>query len=340
MAADFQFETTFLTAWDEFVVNECKTVTTMVDAAPIILARNLRVSSFNCKIRLCQLCGILLCPEAKVHVQVEDHTGCVSANMIEETAETFLQCSGQKLMQIAALKNQDILNDIRASTTEEHMLYLKVINNNKKTVALKYDVVFMLEPILDINTALNIGENPVGGFMVEEKTAHRTCINKQPIKAYAQPMLSPTEPVYSITNAIHTCFQTNTVIASRNITDLRLVANITNQSDKTRASLSKDVFLTMGKFFQYAFPSAVMVCTLVSNELGAGKPRAARDAVFVVLILSVSEFIIASTVIFFCRYILGYAFSNEMDVVNHVKDMTPFLCLSKVSCLNDSIPKA
>ncbi|CAI9758415.1 unnamed protein product [Fraxinus pennsylvanica] len=145
---------------------------------------------------------------------------------------------------------------------------------------------------------------------------------------------------------------------------------------KTRASLSKDVFLTTSEFFQYAIPSAVMVCfewwsfeavvllggllpnpeletsvlsiclavtashflvqysigvaasTRVSNELGAGKPRAARVVVFVVLVLSVSEFIIASTIIFFCRYIIGYAFSNEMDVVNYVKDMTPFLCLS------------
>ncbi|KAL2548094.1 hypothetical protein Fot_09624 [Forsythia ovata] len=131
-------------------------------------------------------------------------------------------------------KNQAILNDIRASTTEEHMLYVKVINNNKRTVALKYDVVFMLEPILDINKALNIGENPVGGFTVEETTAPRTCINKQPIKAYAQPMLSPTKPVYGRTNATHTCFQTNTVIASRNITDLRLVENIADQSDLKR----------------------------------------------------------------------------------------------------------
>ncbi|KAL2489926.1 Metallophos domain-containing protein [Forsythia ovata] len=152
-------------------------------------------------------------PRAKVHVQVEDHTGCVSANMIGETAETFLQCSGQKLMQIAALKNQAILNNIRASTTEEHMLYVKVINNNKRTVALKYDVRIL-----------------VGGFTVEEKTAPRTCINKQPIKAYAQPMLSPTKPVYGRTNATHTCFQTNTVIASRNITDLRLVENIADQN--------------------------------------------------------------------------------------------------------------
>ncbi|KAL2509561.1 Uncharacterized protein Fot_33208 [Forsythia ovata] len=109
------------------------------------------------------------------------------------------------------------------------MLYLKVINNNKKTVALKYDVVFMLEPILDINTALNIGENRVRGFMVEEKSEHRTCINKQPIKAYALPVLSPTDPVSGRHNAIHTCFKTNTVIATRNITDLCLVANIANQ---------------------------------------------------------------------------------------------------------------
>ncbi|KAL2493646.1 replication protein A 70 kDa DNA-binding subunit D-like [Forsythia ovata] len=170
-----KFETTFLTVWDEFVVNECKIVTTMVGATPIILARNLRVSSFN--------------------------------------------------------ENHDILNDIRASTTEEHMLYLKVINNNKKTAALKYDVVFMLEPILDINTALNIGENSVRDFMVEEKSAYRTCINKQPIKAYALPVLSPIDPVSGRQNAKHTCFKTNTVIASRNITDLRLVANIANQSD-------------------------------------------------------------------------------------------------------------
>ncbi|KAL2457542.1 MATE efflux family protein [Forsythia ovata] len=161
-----------------------------------------------------------------------------------------------------------------------------------------------------------------------------------------------------------------------NVILLGLYVKYSSVCKKTRASLSKDVFLSMGKFFQYAIPSAVMVClewssfevvillggllpnpkletsvlsicltitslhylvqysfsaaasTLVSNELGAGKPRAARDAVFAVLVLSVLEFIIASTIIFFCRYILGYAFSNEMDVVNYVKDMTPFLCLS------------
>ncbi|KAL2546515.1 hypothetical protein Fot_15748 [Forsythia ovata] len=156
-------------AWDEFVVNECKTVTTMVGAAPVILARNLR-------------------------------------------------------------ENHDILNNICASTIEEHMLYLKVINNNKKTAGLKYDVIFMLEQILDINTALDIGENSVGSVVLEVKSAYRTCINKQPIQAYAMPVLSPTDPISGRQNAKHTCFKTNIVITSRNIADLHLIANIANQS--------------------------------------------------------------------------------------------------------------
>ncbi|CAA2978820.1 DETOXIFICATION 14-like [Olea europaea subsp. europaea] len=161
-----------------------------------------------------------------------------------------------------------------------------------------------------------------------------------------------------------------------NVILLGLYVKYSSVCKKTHASFSKDVFLTMREFFQYAIPSAVMVClewwsfevvillggllpnpeletsvlsvcltitslhylvqysigaaasTRVSNELGAGKPGAARVAVLAVLVLSVSEFVIASTIIFFCRYILGYAFSNEMDVVNYVKDMTPFFCVS------------
>ncbi|KAL2531633.1 MATE efflux family protein [Abeliophyllum distichum] len=145
---------------------------------------------------------------------------------------------------------------------------------------------------------------------------------------------------------------------------------------KTHASFSRDVFRTMGEFFRFAIPSAVMVClewwsfelvillsgvlpnpqletsvlsvcftttslhyhipysfgaaasTLVSNELGAGKPQAARIALCAVLVLSIAEFVIASTAIFICRRILGYAFSNEKEVVFYVKEMVPFLCMS------------
>lgn len=75
-----------------------------------------------------------------------------------------------------------------------------------------------------------------------------------------------------------------------------------------------------------------MLCcsTRISNELGAGKPKAAQLVLSAVLVLSIVEFVIASTVIFCCRYILGYIFSNEKSVVYYVKDMTFLLCVSIV----------
>ncbi|KZV53883.1 MATE efflux family protein 5-like [Dorcoceras hygrometricum] len=79
---------------------------------------------------------------------------------------------------------------------------------------------------------------------------------------------------------------------------------------------------------QYSFGAAAS--TRVSNELGAGESAAAQLAVSAVVILSIVEFVVASITIFLCRYILGYLFSNEKDVVNYVKDMVPFLCASIV----------
>ncbi|KAK4490545.1 hypothetical protein RD792_001227 [Penstemon davidsonii] len=115
-----------------------------------------------------------------------------------------------------------------------------------------------------------------------------------------------------------------------NVIILGIYVKYSSTCSKTRASFSKDVFLTMGEFFRFAIPSAVMVCTRVSNELGAGKPKAAQLVVSVVMALSIVEFVIASIVLFFCRSILGYSFSNEKGVVNYVKDMTPFLCASVI----------
>ncbi|KAK4416454.1 protein DETOXIFICATION 14 [Sesamum alatum] len=163
-----------------------------------------------------------------------------------------------------------------------------------------------------------------------------------------------------------------------NVIMVGLYVKYSSSCNKTRTSFSKDVFLTIHEFFQFAIPSAVMIClewwtfeivilcggllpnpeletsvlsicltiismhyliqyafgaaasTRVSNELGAGKAQAAQLAVYTVLVLSIVEFVITSTVIFCCRYILGYAFSNEKGIVNYVKEMTPFLCFSIV----------
>lgn len=67
--------------------------------------------------------------------------------------------------------------------------------------------------------------------------------------------------------------------------------------------------------------------TRVSNELGAGNPRAAQVAVWAAILLAIGELIIATATLLGCRNILGYAFSNEKDIVNYLKELNPLLCL-------------
>ncbi|KAL3640410.1 hypothetical protein CASFOL_015378 [Castilleja foliolosa] len=85
---------------------------------------------------------------------------------------------------------------------------------------------------------------------------------------------------------------------------------------------------TLHYLVPYSFGAAAS--TRVSNELGAGKPQAAKLILVVVLLLGAAEFVLVSSVIFFCRYILGYSFSNEKKVVDYVQEMAPFLCISIV----------
>ncbi|OIT29489.1 PREDICTED: protein DETOXIFICATION 14-like [Nicotiana attenuata] len=161
-----------------------------------------------------------------------------------------------------------------------------------------------------------------------------------------------------------------------NVILLMLYVKYSSTCAKTRASFSRDVFLTIGDFFRFAIPSAVMVClewwsfeliillsgllpnpaletsvlsicftttsvhyhipysfgaaasTRVSNELGAGRPQAAKVALGAVLILSVAEVILASISIFAVRHVWGYAFTFEKEVITYVAEITPILCIS------------
>lgn len=44
--------------------------------------------------------------------------------------------------------------------------------------------------------------------------------------------------------------------------------------------------------------------------------------------LGISEAVVGGTILFCSRNVLGYAYSNEKEVVEHVKEMIPLLCLS------------
>nr|XP_048320790.1 protein DETOXIFICATION 14-like isoform X2 [Ziziphus jujuba var. spinosa] len=117
--------------------------------------------------------------------------------------------------------------------------------------------------------------------------------------------------------------------------------------EKARPVFSMEVFSTIKEFFSFGIPSALMICfsityfhafipfglgtvasIRVSNELGAGNPKAAKVAVLAVMFIATVEIIIVSTTIFFCRHILGNVYSNEKEVVDHVADMGFLLSLS------------
>ncbi|KAL0395908.1 UNVERIFIED_CONTAM: protein DETOXIFICATION 6 [Sesamum calycinum] len=80
--------------------------------------------------------------------------------------------------------------------------------------------------------------------------------------------------------------------------------------------------------FQVPTAFGIAASTRISNEVGAGNPQAVRLILCTVLILTTAEFVLAATAICICRRVLGYAFSEEKNVVSYIQEMAPFLCLS------------
>lgn len=63
----------------------------------------------------------------------------------------------------------------------------------------------------------------------------------------------------------------------------------------------------------------------MSNELGAGHPDAARLAVCVVLVITITQGFLVGSVLILIRKIWGYAYSNEMEVVRYLAAVMPIL---------------
>ncbi|KAL4339187.1 hypothetical protein GQ457_08G014750 [Hibiscus cannabinus] len=137
--------------------------------------------------------------------------------------------------------------------------------------------------------------------------------------------------------------------------------------ETTRALILGEVFVNIKEFLSFALPSAVMVClewwsfellVLLSGLLpnsdskhpslsttslhyfvpygvGAaarcqGIPHSARVAVNVVMVLGISEAMIVSITLFSCRYVFGYLYSNEPEVIDYVRQMIPLISLSVI----------
>jgi multidrug resistance protein, MATE family len=66
----------------------------------------------------------------------------------------------------------------------------------------------------------------------------------------------------------------------------------------------------------------------VSNELGAGRPQAARLAVRVVMLLAVSEGLLVGLVLVCVRYVWGHAYSDVQEVVSYTARMMLVIAVS------------
>lgn len=76
------------------------------------------------------------------------------------------------------------------------------------------------------------------------------------------------------------------------------------------------------------FKGFVGSSTRVSNELGAGKAKAAAMAVRVVVVLGVAEGIALGVLLISLRNIWGYLFTNEQEVVSYLSLIMPILAVS------------
>ncbi|KAM3299461.1 hypothetical protein ACQJBY_040779 [Aegilops geniculata] len=72
------------------------------------------------------------------------------------------------------------------------------------------------------------------------------------------------------------------------------------------------------------------ISTRVSNELGAGRPAAARLAARVVMLLALAVGASEGLVMLLVRNVWGYAYSNEAEVAAYVARMMPILAMSVV----------
>ncbi|KAL5215900.1 hypothetical protein ABZP36_007301 [Zizania latifolia] len=70
------------------------------------------------------------------------------------------------------------------------------------------------------------------------------------------------------------------------------------------------------------------ISTRVSNELGAGRPEAARLASRVVMVVGIVVAVAVGLAMVSVRHLLGYAYSNEEEVVQYISRMMPILAVS------------
>ncbi|CAN7111840.1 unnamed protein product [Brassica rapa subsp. narinosa] len=110
---------------------------------------------------------------------------------------------------------------------------------------------------------------------------------------------------------------------------LVLLAGLLENPELALDSLS--VCLTIaGWAFMISVGFNAAISVRVSNELGAGNPKSAAFSVIIVNIYSLITSVILAIIVWLCRDVLSYAFTEGEEVSAAVSDLCPFLAVTLV----------
>lgn len=82
---------------------------------------------------------------------------------------------------------------------------------------------------------------------------------------------------------------------------------------------------TVALLYMIPFGISAAVSTRVSNELGAGRPQAAKAAVTIGVSMGLLEGTLMASLLYSVRNVWGWAFTSEQEVVDYVARCTPLL---------------
>ncbi|KAL5748170.1 hypothetical protein ACOSQ2_025467 [Xanthoceras sorbifolium] len=97
---------------------------------------------------------------------------------------------------------------------------------------------------------------------------------------------------------------------------------------KLETSMMSISMNTSAVAFRIPFGLGSAISTRVSNELGAGRPYAARLAVLIVMFLAVTQGLLLSSIAVAVRSIWGYMYTNDEELVRYLASVMPVLAIS------------
>ncbi|KAL2531522.1 replication protein A 70 kDa DNA-binding subunit B-like [Abeliophyllum distichum] len=166
-----RFQTVLLRMWDRFVDNECHQISAIMNDRPVILGKNLRVSSFN---------GMAVSTKANSSIVINPSFQGVhyltvwadeNVEKLEEVVsdKTYLHPSmsinvhppaKHKIQEIKDIphllseENESVTKSIRTSVDDEHILYVRATERSVDGIQVKYDVVFLIDPVTELDTPM------------------------------------------------------------------------------------------------------------------------------------------------------------------------------------------